>query len=154
LKLVAPLEVGIAVEDLDLMLSFYRDVLGLKYVSLYQVPPERADEATMSASGYRIIRLQTDTGERIKLAQPGSPPPKPQNDDEVLSTRGLAFLTFIVDDLRAMISRLEERGVPVRTGPDMVEVRDGVYLAFAQDPEGNLLEFVEYSDLPAYRSDL
>ena len=40
------------------------------------------------------------------------------------------------------------------SGPRKVEVRPGVFLVFARDPEGNVLEFVEYTDLRAYRPDL
>jgi hypothetical protein len=29
-----------------------------------------------------------------------------------------------------------------------------VYLAFCRDPEGNVLELVQYSDIAAYRPDL
>jgi catechol 2,3-dioxygenase-like lactoylglutathione lyase family enzyme len=154
-KLVAPLEVGIAVADLDRMRAFYEGVIGLEFVSLYEVPPDRGREATMCDAGYRIARLQAHTGERIKLAEPNASPERAGGPgDAVLARRGPAFLTFIVEDLDATIASLLEYGVEVRTGPAKVEVRDGVYLAFAVDPEGNFLEFVEYEDVGAYRPDL
>jgi hypothetical protein len=40
------------------------------------------------------------------------------------------------------------------TGTKVVEVRPGTFLVFARDPEGNILEFVEYADVVAYRPDL
>jgi lactoylglutathione lyase len=35
-----------------------------------------------------------------------------------------------------------------------VEIRKGITAIFAKDPEGNFVEFVEYADLAAYRTDL
>ena len=154
MKMSAPLEIGICVQDLDIMIGFYRDVLGLRYVSTFEVPPEKSAPATFADDGYRIVRLQTNRGERIKLAQPAAKPLERRDETEVLARRGNAFLTFIVDDLKAQIASLEKAGARLRTGGTRVEVRDGVYLAFAEDPEGNYLEFVEYADIAAYRPDI
>lgn len=152
MKLAAPLEVGICVEDLTVMREFYEEALGFVYVSTFDVAPALARDAGMSADGYRIVRLQTSTGERIKLAQPATGPRRLTAAQPVLERRSIAFLTFIVDDLLATMTRLQARGLELRAGPKL-EIRDGVYLAFAEDPEGNLLEFVEYDDVAAYRPD-
>lgn len=152
MRLAAPLEVGICVEDLDAMREFYEQALGFEFISLFEVSPERGREANMCAAGYRIMRLQTSTGERIKLAQPNTPPSRVRAAEPVLERRSIAFLTFIVDDLLATTSRLEARGVQLRAGPKF-EIRAGAYLAFVEDPEGNLVELVEYDDVAAYRPD-
>lgn len=155
MKLVAPLEIGIAVADMEAMRAFYEDVLGLEPISIHEVPPAQGAAAGMCDEGYRIQRLQATTGERIKLAQPHVG--RLEHDDRegaVLGRRGHAFITFIVDDLAATIGHLRSHGARVTTGDQSVEVREGVHLAFAEDPEGNYLEFVEYDDLPAYRPDL
>ena len=154
MKLVAPLEVGIAVVDLARMRSFYEEVLGLEFVSVHDVPPALGAAAAMCDRGYRIVRLQASTGERIKLAQPMRAPGEPAAAATVLGRSGPAFLTFIVDDLDAMLAHLRSHGVPIRTGEGKVEVRDGVFLVFAEDPEHNFLEFVQYADVRAYRPDL
>ena len=134
------------------MQAFDEDAPGLGLVSLFEVPPAKGAEAGMSDTGYRIVRLQTNTGERIKLAEPNSLPENAGSPRPILARRAIAFLTFIVSDLQAVVSSLEENGLTFRSGP-RVEVRDGVYLAFAEDPEGNLLEFVEYADVASYRPD-
>ena len=46
------------------------------------------------------------------------------------------------------------RSVEFLTGPTRVEVRPGTFLSFCRDPEGNVLELVQYADIHAYRSDL
>jgi hypothetical protein len=40
------------------------------------------------------------------------------------------------------------------TGEKAVEVRPGTFLAFLRDPEGHIVEIVQYSDIAAYRPDL
>lgn len=155
MKLVAPLEIGVAVKDLDKMIEFYCGTLGLEYVNEHRVPAELGQDATMSPSGYRIVRLQLNTGERLKLATPldDAGLEAVDRDGPVLARSGLAFLTFIVEDLQATMEGLRGSEATVTT-PDKIEIRDGVFLAFALDPEGNQLEFVEYRSLAAYRPGL
>ena len=60
----------------------------------------------------------------------------------------------VIRDLALMLRRLTAAGAQVLTGDEPVEVRPGVWLVFAKDPEGNVLEFVQYDDITAYRPDL
>lgn len=153
IKLTAPLEVGLCVSDLEAMQRFYRDLLGMRYVSTFEVAAELGKATTFSSSGYTIVRLQLNSGERLKLVRPGREP-SPAAAEEVLERGGIAFLTFIVDDLQGLLDRLREAAVKVTTGEHPIELRPGVFVAFAVDPEGNQLELVEYADLAAYRDDL
>ena len=68
--MVSPLEPGIVCIDLDSMLAFYTDVLGLKFISDAEATPQMSTEFGTSPDGFKIIRLQTPYGERIKLVQP------------------------------------------------------------------------------------
>ncbi|CRK76644.1 putative enzyme related to lactoylglutathione lyase [Nereida ignava] len=64
------------------------------------------------------------------------------------------YLTFIVDDLRAVVAKVVAAGGTLMTGDEPVEVRPGTYLAFLRDPEGHIVEVVEYADITEYRADL
>ena len=154
LKMIAPFEIGVCVEDLDVMIGFYQNVLGLKLVSEIDVPADKSCDAGFTSSGYRIVRMETNYGERIKLVRPVANPGARRSGEEVLSNRGNVFLTFIVDDLKSTVARVRETCAPMRTSGDIMEVRDGVFLSIMDDPEGNHLEFVEYRDLAAYRPEL
>ena len=154
LKMIAPFEMGICVDDLEKMIAFYVDVLDFKLISRIDVPPEKSSEAGFSSSGYTIVRIQTNYGERIKLVKPMRLAKPRASGNEVLSKKGNVFLTFIVDDLKTTVSNLKETGAPSRTQGSIMEVREGVFLSITDDPEGNHLEFVEYSDISNYRSDL
>jgi lactoylglutathione lyase len=154
LKMVSPLEPGIVCLDLDRMLAFYTDVLGLTFVSDAEATAEMSTMFGTSPNGFRIIRLQTPYGERIKLVQPKNVSPQPSQVRRwVFEGQGIAYLTFVVADVDEALGRLREFRVEVMSkGP--VEIRKGITAIFAKDPEGNFVEFVEYADLPSYRPDL
>ena len=154
MRMTAPLEIGICCEDLDSLAKFYTDVLGCTVVNAVEVPPEKSRQAGLADGGYRVARIQTPYGERIKLLQPARRPANPGATQQILERRNAFYVTFIVDDLGAMMRRLRDAGAELLSGPDKVEVRPGTYLAFTRDPEGNVLEFVEYADVRAYRPDL
>ncbi len=153
LKMVAPLEAGIICIDIDRMLDFYTNVLGLKLVADAQTSPEMSTKLGATPDGYRIVRLQTPNGERIKLVQAKRLPKKNQDLKWVFDRQGLAFITFIVADYKEVAARLKEHGVPL-VSPEPVEVRKGLTAFMARDPEGNFVEFVEYADIASYRPDL
>lgn len=150
----APLEIGICVADLNGMVHFYRDVLGLVYISTYEVPADKSRPASFSNSGYKIVRLQTPLGERIKLASPVKRPVERYKNPEILSQQGNIFITLIVQDLDRMITRLRGSGANILTLNSKLEVRDGCHLCNLTDPEGNYIELVEYRDVFQYRSEL
>lgn len=154
MRMTAPLEVGICCRDLERLIAFYTEVLGLELVNLVEVPAEKAAAAHLSDAAYRVARLQTDWGERIKLLQPAAAPAEAPPTARILDRANSAYLTFIVPDLKATLARLLQAGMAVDTGPEPVEVREGTWLVFGRDPEGNVLEFVEYRDVAAYRPDL
>ncbi len=158
MEMTAPLEVGIAVRDLDRMIAFYRDVLGLAFVNVHDMGPAEGKATALSHAGYQIARLQAPGGERVKLvhdkARPAASAEAPTGGGGILARRGIVYLTFIITGLDAMIRHLDAHGVRLLTGGTKVEPRPGVLLAFAEDPEGNVIEFVEYRDVAAYRPDL
>lgn len=152
---IVPLEVGIGCRNLASMRWFYEDVMGFTLVSEIVVAPEKAAAAALSAGGYTVLRLQTGYGERIKLLAPHVPAAAPAPDPEFILDRANAlYLTFIVADIEAAIARLQGAGISFMTGPRAVLARPGVLLAFCRDPEGNVLELVQYGDIDAYRPDL
>lgn len=154
LRMVAPLEPGIVCIDIDRMFAFYTGVLGLQFASDAEAMPEMSTRFGTGPHGFRIIRLQTPYGERIKLIQPKKTIlQQRENPDWVFERQGIAYLTFVVGDVHEVVVRLKQRHVDlVSEGP--VPIREGITAIFARDPEGNFLEFVQYADLASYRPDL
>lgn len=154
LKMMVPLEPGIVCHDIEQMLKFYVGILGLKPVADAVAVPEKSKCLGATPNGYRIVRLQTPYGERIKLVQPNKQPPKPNPVPEWICERhGFAYLTFVIEEISGVVKHLKRYGVKlIRDEP--VEVRKGVFAIYSLDPEGNYVEFVEYTDIASYRPDL
>ncbi len=154
LKMTVPLEPGIVCINLDRMLKHYVDGLGLKLVADAKTPPELSKKFGATPYGYRIVRLQTPYGERIKLVQPDQNPPKQNPVPEwVYERQGITYLTFVIANMAETVKRLTDHGVKL-ISPEPIEVRPGVFALYSLDPEGNYVEFVEYPDVPSYRPDL
>ncbi len=155
MKMISPLEVGLGVRDLPRMRAFYEKALGCQFVSEVSVPADKARQAALSDGGYVVVRLQTGYGERIKLLGPHDPvPAATAHSGPILAQTNAFYLTFIVDDINGAIERLQAHEAEFLTGPSRVEVRPGTFLSFCRDPEGNVLELVQYADIRSYRSDL
>jgi lactoylglutathione lyase len=154
LRMVAPLEPGIVCIDIDRMFDFYTGVLGLRFATDAEAAPEMSTKFGTGPNGFRIIRLQTPYGERIKLIQPKKTAlTLRESPDWVFERQGIAYITFVIADVHEVTSRLKKHGVDlVREAP--VEIRQGINAIFVRDPEGNFLEFVQYEDLASYRADL
>jgi catechol 2,3-dioxygenase-like lactoylglutathione lyase family enzyme len=154
LRMVAPLEPGIVCMDLGRMFDFYTRVLGLRFATDAEAFPEMSTKFGTGPHGFRIIRLQTPYGERIKLIQPKQTVLKQQpSHDWVFERQGIAYLTFVIADVREVTARLKEHHVDLVTS-EPVPIREGITAIFVRDPEGNFLEFVQYVDLAAYRPDI
>ncbi len=153
-NMVAPLEIGISCDDLDRMVRFYTDLMGCSLVNVIDMPAEKAKNTPFAKAGYRVGRLQTPMGERIKFLEPVADRAPVADVPEVLLREGRFFLAFIVQDLDTLLETLEAAGVDMLTGYEKIEVRPGFHLALAVDPEGNVIEFNEYADIASYRGDL
>ncbi len=154
MKMLAPLEIAISCNGLDRMIEFYTDILGCRVINVIDMPAEKARVIPLATAGYRVARLQTTNGERIKFLEPVAERTPVPKTDEVMMREHAFYITFIVDDLNALLQVLKSKNVPVLQGYKKVEARPGFFLAFATDPEGNVIEFNEYADLASYRPDL
>jgi len=124
--------VGIAVADLDRALAFYRDALGLDVI----------DEVDVQSHDVRAHFLDGD-GARLELLEalsPSSPIAK------FLAARGpgIHHITLRVDDLRATLARLRDRGVRL-VDEEPREGAEGALIAFVHpsSAHGVLVELKE-----------
>ncbi len=115
MKVSAPFEPGLVVRDLEKALIFYRDVLGMNVVATNDVPAEITQRAGLTMNGYRVVRLDTDGGDRLKIMGPKDAPAANPSPDLILSRTGFVFLTFIVPDIKAVLAKLNAAGATVRT---------------------------------------
>ncbi len=154
MKMTAPMEVAISVNDMNKMLPFYTEILGLKRVADNQVPPEMTSRVGQTPHGLRVVRLLTPHGEMVRLIQVGKPPQPNEVPRYIFDRHGLIYVSFLVADLDGVLKRLKEHEVKLVSGDHKIEVRPGVFVVYALDPEGNYVEFLEYPDIASYRPDL
>ena len=144
--------VNIVVEDLERMIAFYRDALGLAVTK----------RATISGSWIGAVvglgdvhadvaYLDFPVGPRIELIRYNRPAIARPAGVEKPNAPGLRHLAFRVDDIHASAEKLRAAGVTffsdVQTVPDsQVTYAGGIRkrLVYFTDPEGNLLEMCEY----------
>jgi len=122
------LDLGIVVGDIKASLTFYVDILGLKFVEKMPV---------WVGTMHRLRLGNSD----FKLIDPKNKPPKgPIGLDAQL---GFRYVTFIIKNLSKVCEELRSRGVEFEL-PEK-EMRPGVRIAMVRDPDGNIVEFVERS---------
>jgi catechol 2,3-dioxygenase-like lactoylglutathione lyase family enzyme len=143
LREIAPIEPGIVCIDIERMIRFYTGVLGLKLINDAETTPEMSTKFGTTPEGYRIVRLQTALGQKVKLVQPPVPPMRNPLPEWVYQRQGIAYLTFVVADVNEVVTRLKEHGVRM-VSQGIVEVRKGILAIYTLDPEDNYVEFVEF----------
>jgi len=123
------IDLGIVARNGPAMVAFYRDVLGLV-----------EEPQTPFPGGGVMYRLRCGTS-LIKVVVPEPVPEQKPPPGPIPAASGYRYWTMIVNNLQDIVQTCEAAGrklvVPIR------EVRPGVTIAIVEDPDGNLVEFVD-----------
>ena len=137
---------GFVVQDLDKMVDFYCDVLGLRVER--EIPksgPHRIDPLGMQGAARAIVFIGGgDTPQQLELERYIEPPsPTLQVPFHAV---GASHVCFNVDNVDETYRELDSKGVRLLSTPVAVAAPPGYSSRFccALDPEGNRLEFREY----------
>jgi len=132
----AAVDFSIIVRDIDKALEFYRDILGFPENRVDKVPLNLAEKLGFSTKECRIHRLYAGDTE-IKLIEFDNPP----DPDlcEIENRSGIRYFTLAIDEFQKTYKNLQAQGVRFLSKP--VQIKDGRYLVFLQDPDGNYIEF-------------
>lgn len=124
--------IGVAVEDLDTALPFYRDVLGLELVHRESVSDQGVEAALLDVGDGHVelvAPLGEDTGVARFLARRGP---------------GLHHVAYRVDDIDEALAELAERGVRLIDEHPRTGIRDSrVAFLHPSSTGGVLTEIVE-----------
>ncbi len=134
---------GLTVRDLDKMVRFYTEELGLKVLrEVDSVAPPGGDHTGVPGARRRLVFVGLENDHQIELICYVDPPAEDGHLDK--HQLGFTHVCFRVADLRHSYESLTARGVRFATGPKYRDI-DGrkVGAVYAQDPEGNWLEFIE-----------
>ena len=143
MKQTQPIETGIAVIDLDLMLDFYCRVLGCKEERRADIPAQLSKPLGMGVDGYVNVWLLTPYGERIKLMSPPAAPERVSLPTYLTSRTGISYMTFYCEDLHETLAAAEAAGAVLRSDRSLIDPARPLRLCFFADPEGNVIELVE-----------
>jgi catechol 2,3-dioxygenase-like lactoylglutathione lyase family enzyme len=143
---------NIVASDLERMVTFYRDVLGLRETKRVTITGEWV-AATVGLSDVHadVVYLDLESGPRIELIRYNHPPMSRPVGIERPNAPGLRHIAFRIDDIDAMVAKLAAAGVRFFSGVQRVPDTQVTYaggvrkrIIYFQDPEGNLLELCEY----------
>jgi catechol 2,3-dioxygenase-like lactoylglutathione lyase family enzyme len=132
------------VGDVEKSVSFYRDILGFKLLSLAERPPAFSELATgIRGAHLKTAYLEIPGGHRLELIQYLSPPG--EKIDPRTNNVGSAHLALIVEDLRTMFRDLKGRGFRFKGDP--IEIpggpNKGNRMVYLLDPDDFTLELIE-----------
>ncbi len=135
---------GIVVDDLEKMVSFYCNYLGLIELRRIQsdAPPE-GNHTGLDGSRRTLVFVGFESGHRIELVKYHNPRSAGRDDD--MTRVGTNHICFNVDDIERTHADLSAKGIVFVTAPIIRQSEDGKRngIVYARDPEGNWLEFIE-----------
>ena len=114
--------------DLDELLAFYADVLGL--------PVGHTNEIV---NGGRVARVHCGDA-AVKFVEP-VPAPALADPPNLVRTTGIRYLTIIVTNGAQAYAKLEAEGCVVANSRSESESR---MMFFVRDPDGNLIEILQH----------
>lgn len=130
--------VGVTVTDLDRVVEFYQDVLGLVLLDRFDVSGEAFSEAVGVEGATGTFAHLEGGGARIELVE--YDPEARGSPASGLNQPGASHVGLEVDDLEAFYAELPD-DVPTISEPQTTE--SGTSILFVRDPESNLIEVLE-----------
>lgn len=124
------IDIGFVAHDIDAMLGFYCDDLGLEKVDAVTLPGNRTMHRLRCGEG--LVKIQE--------LHDGAPDKGP---DGITSQAGVRYFTIWLSDLPELAARLEAKGV--RFARPLAEYRPGIFNAMVMDPDGNTIELSDDS---------
>lgn len=131
----------IGVGDLDRSLAFYRDLLGLKEIRVWEESDAQLNRIVgLQDAHLRIAHLDTGGGvvELIEYTRPRGRAISPEFRQ---CDMGPTHIAFLVDDIDALYQKLGEAGVKFNCPPQ--ERPNGWKATYFFDPDGTTLELLQ-----------
>ena len=144
--------VNIVVADMARSILFYSELLGLRRgfeVVLEGAWIEKVTSLT-GAQAHCVFMETDDASVRLELLQYLTPSGDALQVNSLPNTPGIRHVAFTVDDLDALVDRLQTAGVALISEPVVVPFAVGSMgrkrLCYFHDPDGTLLEAAAYGN--------
>lgn len=135
--------VGFSVSSLDRATAFWVNVMGAQLVASSQSGGAFLREVTGAPDATVRIAMVELAGQRIELLEYEGPqkPDRPQQPFDP----GYGHLAFVVDDIDALLARIEPHGWLPQGVPQLAKTgaREGWRLIYTRGPDGETVEFLQ-----------
>jgi catechol 2,3-dioxygenase-like lactoylglutathione lyase family enzyme len=141
--------VNIVVQDMERMVAFYRDLLGLRVTKQATIRGPWIEAVTgLSDVAADVIYLAPETGPGIELIRYRTPEGTRPPALEAPNTAGIRHIAFRVGDVQELADAVRAAGGRLLSDVQHVAVDQVDYgqqrkrMCYCLDPEGNLLELM------------
>lgn len=133
---------GVVVNNLEEVLHFYRDLLGLKVVKKMDESGGYIDKISgLKNVKVTTVKMAAGDGNLIELLYYHSHPRGVASKKDICEI-GISHVAFTVENVDTEYKRLLKAGIQFNSSPQVSP--DGyAKVIFCRDPEGNLIELVE-----------
>jgi catechol 2,3-dioxygenase-like lactoylglutathione lyase family enzyme len=139
---------AISTPDLDRSIRFYTDVVGCTeaWAFGWEAGSEAADAMTgLQDSAARAVMLQL--GESyLELFEFSSPAARPGDAARPVCDHGITHICLQVRNLHEEHDRMKAAGMQFMSPP---LTQDTGYVVYGRDPDGNVVELIEFTEVPA-----
>jgi catechol 2,3-dioxygenase-like lactoylglutathione lyase family enzyme len=143
--------VNLVVSDMQRMVAFYRDVLGMRLTKQAVISGPWIEAATgLSPVEAEVAFLEAASGPGIELIRYRTPAGPRADDLGRPNAHGLRHVAFRVTDLDRLVAAMEAAGIKMVSAVQQVSAAQVDYaeqrkrLVYCHDPEGNLLELCDF----------
>jgi glyoxylase I family protein len=132
-------DIGILVTDAAASLAFYCDLLGLEHTGDVRLPAGWRGTMHVLRCGASLVKL-------VQLDD--VPTSRPAEPERLEGATGLRYWTIPVLNHDEVIAECERAGVRI-VGPTVHAAETGVRFTLVTDPDGNIVEILNYPEDPA-----
>ena len=138
---------AISTPDLERSVAFYRELFG--FDADFDFAWDESNEefkkthAAPETAG-RVVMLSR-SGSRLEIFEYAKPVPRSSDPERSNVDHGISHLSFEVKDIEAEYRRLSAAGMSFLSDP---VPQATIKCCYGRDPDGNLIELIEYFDHP------
>ncbi len=125
------IDLGIVTNNLEAMLKFYRDTIGLEFEAA--IPMPGGGVMNRFKVGDSVIKIIETDPKPATAAAPGG----------IRGATGYRYWTITVSNMDACLARITEMGSTIVVPAKVI--RKGVRISIVTDPDGNWVELLENS---------
>jgi catechol 2,3-dioxygenase-like lactoylglutathione lyase family enzyme len=135
---------ALSTPDLDRLVRFYRDLFGFEVE--FDFPWDETNRAfqlthALRETAGRVVMI-SNGAHRLEIFEYRKPAPRPDHAERANADLGLSHFCFQVSDLDKEYERLRAAGMRFQSPP--VEQTPTVANCYGRDPDGNLIELIEF----------